>query len=81
MNPSFSADKYTYTIASAANASDKVEVTTAQADAEVAIEYNGANVRNGGTVTWVTGSKPTPMHITVKQGNAVRVYTVTVTKS
>ena len=81
LNPSFSADKYTYTIASAANASDKVEVTTAQADAEVAIEYNGANVRNGGTVTWVTGSKPTPMHITVKQGNAVRVYTVTVTKS
>lgn len=81
LSPSFNADKYTYTIASAANASDKVEVTTAQADAEVAIEYNGANVRNGGTVTWVTGSKPTPMHITVKQGNAVRVYTVTVTKS
>lgn len=81
LSPSFNADKYTYTIASATSASDKVEVTTAQADAKVAIEYNGANVRNGGTVTWVTGSKPTPMYITVKQGNAVRVYTVTVTKS
>ena len=79
ISPTFNADKYSYTL-NATAASDKIEVTTAQAGAEAAIEYNGANVRNGGTITWVTGSKPTALNITVKQGNAVRTYTVTVTK-
>lgn len=78
---SFNPDTTSYTIAAAAQASDKIEATPAQAGAEVAISYNGKNVRNGGTVTWLADSAPHPLTITVKNGNAVKVYTVTVTKA
>lgn len=71
----------TYTLAAAANASDKIEVTPAQAGAEVAISYGGKNVRNGGTVTWKADGKAYPLTVTVKNGNAVKVYTVNVTKA
>lgn len=69
---------YTYTGATT-TATGKVEATTAQAEAQVAISYNGQNVRNGGTITWEATALP--VTVTVTQGNAVRVYTVTVTKS
>lgn len=69
---------YTYTGATTA-ATGKVEATAAQADANVAISYNGHNVRNGGAITWEATALP--VTVTVTQGNAVRVYTVTVTKS
>lgn len=78
MSPSFNTGIYTYVVTASA-ASDKVEVTAAQADAAVEIAYNGKNVNNGGTVTWATGSKP--LTVTVKKGNTVRVYTINVTKS
>ena len=81
LNPSFDADTYAYTIAAASNASDKIEATPAQAGAQVAISYNGANVRNGGTVTWLADSTAHPLTVTVTQGNSVRVYTVQVTKA
>jgi HK97 family phage major capsid protein len=71
---------YSYT-GTASAATGKVEATPAQAAAQVAISYNGANVRNGGTVTWLADSKAHPMTVTVKQGNAVRVYTVNVTRT
>lgn len=71
----------TYTLAAAANASDKIEATPAQAGAEVAISYNGKNVRNGGSVTWLADNTAHPLIITVKKGNAVKVYTVNVTKA
>lgn len=71
----------TYTLAAAANASDKIEATPAQAGAEVAISYGGKNVRNGGTVTWKADGKAYPLTVTVKNGNAVKVYTVNVTKA
>ena len=71
----------TYTLAAAAQASDKIEVTPAQAGAEVAISYGGKNVRNGGTVTWKADGKAYPLTVTVKNGNAVKVYTVNVTKA
>ena len=77
---SFSPTTYSYTGATT-TATGKVEATTAQAGAQVAISYNGQNVRNGGTVTWLTDSKPHTLTITVKQGNAVRVYNVAVTKT
>lgn len=77
---SFSPTTYSYTGATT-TATGKVEATTAQAGAQVAISYNGQNVRNGGTVTWLTDSKPHTLAITVKQGNAVRVYNVAVTKT
>lgn len=79
--PGFDSDTYAYTIAAASSATDKIEATTAQAGAQVAISYNGKNVRNGGTVTWLADSKAHPLTITVTQGNAVRVYTVQVTKA
>lgn len=78
---SFDPDVTTYTLAAAANASDKIEATPAKAGAEVEINYNGKNVRNGGTVTWLADSTAHPLTVTVKNGNAVKVYTVNVTKA
>ena len=78
LTPSFASATYSYSGATTA-ATGKIEATPAQADAQVAISYQGENVRNGGTITWGTGALP--VTITVKQGNAVRVYTIVVTKS
>lgn len=71
----------TYTLAAAANASDKIEVTPAQPAAQIEISYNGKNVRNGGTVTWLADDAAHSLTVTVKNGNAVKVYTVNVTKA
>lgn len=78
LSPAFNAATYTYTV-TASGASAKVEATPAQTDAQIAIAYNGGNVRNGGTITFETGTLP--LTVTVKQGNAVRVYTVNITKA
>lgn len=78
--PTFDPETYTYAV-TASGTSAKIEATAAQAGAQVAIAYNGANVRNGGTVTWLTDGVAHPLTVTVKQGNATRVYTVNVTKS
>lgn len=80
LSPVFAPTTYSYTLAPT-GASAKIEATSSQPDAKIAIAYNGQNVRNGGTVTWLTDSTAHPLTVTVKQGNAVRVYTVTVTKS
>ena len=80
LSPTFGSTTYAYTVtASGTNA--KIEATPAQAGAQVSISYNGQNVRNGGTVTWLADSNPHTLAITVKQGNAVRVYNVAVTKA
>lgn len=71
----------TYTLAAATNASDKIEVTPAQAAAQIEISYNGKNVRNGGTVTWLADDAAHLLTVTVKNGNSVKVYTVNVTKA
>ena len=82
MTPSpFNSDTLTYTIATATQASDKIEATPAQATAEVAISYDGKNFRNGGSVTWLKDNNAHPLTVTVKNGNAVKVYTVNVTKA
>ena len=65
----------------ATGTSGKVEATTAQPGATVAITYNGKNVRNGGTITFVADSTPHPLTVSVKNGNAVKVYTVNITKA
>ena len=78
--PTFDPEKYAYTL-TAAQASDKIEATPAQAGAQVEIAYGGKNIRNGGTVTWTADSTAHPLTVTVKQGNAVRVYTINVTKA
>lgn len=77
---SFDPDTLTYNV-TATNASDAVTATPAQASAAVEISYGGKNVVNGSTVKWTADSTAHPMTITVKNGNAVKVYTVNVTKS
>ena len=78
LNPaSFDPETYSYT-GTSSTASAKIEATSAQAAAKVAIAFNGANVRNGGTVTLTNGAGNV-VTVTVQQGNAVRVYTVTIT--
>lgn len=76
--PTFAAGTTSYAI-TASGTSAAVTATPAQADAVVAIAYNGKNVSNGASVTWTSGAHP--LTITVKRGNSTRVYTVTVTKS
>ena len=76
--PSFDPAVYTYSGGTATSNSAKVEATAAQAGAQIDIAVNGANLRNGGTAK-LTESASNTIAVTVKQGNAVRVYTVTVT--
>ncbi len=78
---SFDPDTLTYTIAAATGTTDKVEATPAQAGAEVSIVYDGKNVRNGGNITLTADSTVHPLTITVKNGNAVKVYIVNITKA
>ena len=77
LTPSFDADVTAYT--ATMSAAGAVAAAPAQAGADVALAYNGKNVVNGGTLTPVTGTKD--LVITVKRGNATKVYTVAVTKS
>ena len=77
LTPNFDADVTAYT--ATMSAAGAVAAAPAQADADVALAYNGKNVVNGGTLTPVTGTKN--LVITVKRGNATKVYTVAVTKS
>lgn len=76
----FDPDVTTYAI-TATGTSGKVEATTAQAGAEVALSYDGKNVRNGGTITFKADGTAHPLTVTVKNGNAVKVYTVNITKA
>lgn len=78
LTPAFSAGVQSYAI-TASKASDEVQAVAAQPGASIEISYNGKRVANSGSVTWETGTKP--LAVTVKNGNAVRVYTVNVTKS
>lgn len=80
LSPVFATDTYSYTLAPTGK-SAKIEATgSLTPGAKVAISYNGQNVRNGGEVTWLTDGAAHPLTVTVTQGNAVRVYTVSVTK-
>ena len=78
LSPTFDADVTSYT-ATASNASDAVTAIADDADAQVVVEYNGSQILNGSTVSWATGTKN--LVVTVKKGNAVKVYTVAVTKN
>ena len=74
---SFDPETYTYTATATSN-SLKIEATPAQPSALVSIVANGKQVRNGGTAT-LTASVANPISVTVKQGNATRVYSLTIT--
>lgn len=74
---SFDPETYTYSATATSN-SLKVEATPAQPTALISIVANGKQVRNGGTAT-LTASVANPISVTVKQGNATRVYNLTIT--
>lgn len=85
LSPSFDAGVVTYTAsATAATASAAVTATPAQNGAEIGITVtapNGTvkNVVNGQAAALATGANV--IAVTVKNGNAVKVYTVTVTRA
>lgn len=82
MSPStFNPNTLTYIVAAAAADTTKIEATPAQAKASVEIAYNGANVRNGGTITLLKDGAAHPITVTVRNGNAVKVYTVNITRA
>lgn len=81
LSPAFSAGVQSYTVAAAAADTTKIEATSAQPGAQIAIAYNGQNVRNGGTITLLKDSQAHPITVTVKNGNAVKVYTVQITRA
>lgn len=85
LSPTFDADVTAYT-ASAANATASAAVTgtPAQAGAEVTVTVTAPsgtvkNVVNGQAAALAVGANV--IAVTVKQGNAVKVYTVTVTRA
>ena len=78
LSPTFDADVTSYT-ATASNDSDAVAAIADDPDAEVVVEYNGSQILNGTTVTWGAGTKN--LVVTVKKGNATKVYTIAVTKN
>lgn len=78
LSPTFDAGVTSYT-ATASNASDAITAIADDPDAQVVVEYNGNQILNGSTVSWATGTKN--LVVTVKKGNAVKVYTVAVTKN
>lgn len=77
LTPAFDPDTTTYT--ASMSAAGAVLATPVQADAAIALSYNGKNIVNGNTLTPATGTNP--LTITVSKGNAVKVYTVSITKS
>ena len=80
LSPAFDGNVLSYS-ANATAATAAVTATPEVAGAQVAISYNGANVKNGGTVTWLADGKAHPLTVTVKNGNETVVYTVNVTKA
>ena len=80
LTPSFDPSVMTYSV-TATNAADAVTAVPAASSASVALNYNGSNVLNGGSVTWQADGQPHPLTVTVRNGNAVRVYTINVTKA
>ncbi len=80
LTPAFDPAVTSYSVTASA-ASGVVTATPSVAGAQVAVQYNGKNVKNGSTVTWLADGAAHPMTITVTQGNAVSVYTVNVTKA
>lgn len=81
LNPGFDPDVTTYTIAAASADTVKVDVVAAQSRASVEIAYNGKKVNNGGNVTLLKDSTAHPLTITVSNGNAVKVYTINITRA
>jgi phi13 family phage major tail protein len=78
LTPAFNADTIAYT-ASTTNATNTITAVAADAEAEVAITFNGTAHTSGQAATWETGDNI--VRIVVTNGNATKAYTVTVTKT
>lgn len=77
LSPSFDADVTTYTATVDDSTPSAVFAAPANSSAKIEMTYDGDVVANGQTITWETGAKA--FVITVKNGNATKVYTITVT--
>lgn len=78
LSPTFDKDVYAYTGTTTASTL-AVSATAENPNADIAISFGGKNVRNGGSITPVSGENV--VTFTVSNGDAVRAYTVTITKS
>ena len=78
LSPSFDAGTVTYTAATT-NTSDTVIAIPANDNAQVVMKLGADTVKNGTAIKWVSGENT--LTVTVKNGAATKVYTVTVTKS
>lgn len=84
LSPTFDGDTLTYTASAANNVSSAaVNAIAAEADAVIGITVTSGtttkNVNNGGSAALAVGANT--IAVTVKKGNATRVYTVTVTRA
>ena len=78
LTPTFDPDTTEYT-ANTTNATNTITATPEDDDATITILNGETPVENGTAATWSDGANT--VTITVKNGTAQKVYTVTVTKS
>lgn len=78
LSPAFAADKTEYTAATT-NATNTITAAAQDGSASIEIKVGSTEVTNGGSATWASGSNTVTVKVT--NGSAVKIYTVTVTKS
>ena len=78
LSPTFSAGNVSYT-AETSSSSSVVTAAANDSDATVTIKNGSTTVNNGSAASWSAGENV--LTVTVTNGNASKVYTVTVTKS
>ena len=77
LSPTFAADKTEYTTTTS-NATNTITATATDSDATVTIKVNGTAINSGGSASWVAGENT--VTVTVANGSASTIYTITVTK-
>lgn len=77
LTPTFNADTTAYTLTTSA-ATNKITATPEDEDATVEILVGETEIDSGDSATWSAGENT--VTITVTNGDATKVYTVTVTK-
>ena len=80
LTPGFTSGNVTYTATTSA-ASNTITATPANAGAKVKVEVGGKEIENGKPATWSDGSNTVTITVTAADGETVKTYTVTVTKS
>lgn len=80
LTPGFTSSNVTYTATTSAS-SNTITATPADASASVKVEVGGKEIENGKPATWSEGSNTVTITVTAADGETVKTYTVTVTKS